>query len=97
SLYPLSLHDARSDLLGQVMRFPVMALLWVSVIAVCYMAGSCMMESLARRRARRAFDLKAWLRDNAVFDAQARLDGLPPVLRNLVDRKSTRLNSSHVK
>lgn len=70
--------------LGQVMRFPVMALLWVCVIAVCYMAGSCMMESLARRRARRAFDLKAWLRDNAVFDAQARLDGLPPVLRNLV-------------
>ena len=37
--------------LGQVLRFPVMTLLWLCVIAVCFMAGSCFMEYLARRYA----------------------------------------------
>ena len=37
--------------LGQVLRFPVMALLWVCVIAAIFMAGACVVE-FARTAAR---------------------------------------------
>ena len=48
--------------LGQVLRFPVMALLWVCVAAALFMAGSCVVDFVARRRERRGFDVTAWLK-----------------------------------
>jgi len=71
--------------LGQVLRFPVMALLWVCVIAALFMAGGCVVELLARRRERRGFDLETWLRSGPVLAApDARLTMLPAALRGLV-------------
>ena len=41
--------------LGQVLRFPVMVLLWACVCAALFMAGGCLAEFLSRRRERRGF------------------------------------------
>ena len=38
--------------LGHVLRFPVMVLLWVCVVAALFMAGSCMVDFVARRSER---------------------------------------------
>ena len=51
--------------LGQVLRFPVMALLWVCVAAAVFMAGSCLVDYVARRRERRGFDVTTWLKSGA--------------------------------
>ncbi len=73
--------------LGQVLRFPVMLLLWVCVGAALFMAGGCLVEFLARRRERRGFDLNAWLRSGAVLDADAaRRQTLPAFLRSVAGR-----------
>jgi biopolymer transport protein ExbB/TolQ len=71
--------------LGQVLRFPVMALLWVCVAAALFMAGSCLVELVTRRRERSGFDVGVWLKAGPVLAAaDARLMRLPPVLRGLV-------------
>lgn len=71
--------------LGQVMRFPVMLLLWICVIAVCFMAGSCLAEYLARRRSREGFNIKLWLSAGSALQADgARLQLLPPVQGQLL-------------
>jgi biopolymer transport protein ExbB/TolQ len=71
--------------LGQVLRFPVMALLWVCVAAALFMAGGGLVELVTRRRERRGFDIGAWLKGGAVLAADGvRLLQLPPVLRGLV-------------
>lgn len=71
--------------LGQVLRFPVMALLWVCVAAGLFMAGSCLVEFVARRRERHAFDLNAWMQGGPVLDAnEQRLRALPSTLRTLL-------------
>ncbi|HEY8429171.1 MAG TPA: MotA/TolQ/ExbB proton channel family protein [Sandaracinaceae bacterium] len=57
--------------LGQLLRFPVMALLWVCVAAVLFMAGAAVVEFLARRRERQGFDVEAWLDGGAVLGADA--------------------------
>src|SRR5690606_31435902 len=57
--------------LGQLLRFPVMALLWVCVAAVLFMAGAAVGEFLARRRERQGFDVEAWLDGGAVLGADA--------------------------
>ena len=36
--------------LGQVLRFPVFALLWLCVLVSVFMAGSCVVDAVARRR-----------------------------------------------
>ena len=36
--------------LGHVLRFPVMVLLWVCVVAALFMAGSCMVDFVASER-----------------------------------------------
>lgn len=73
--------------LGQVLRFPVMSLLWVCVIAVCFMAGSCFMELLARRKDRAGFNIKPWLVQGAVLDAdESRVQQLPLPLKQLLTR-----------
>jgi biopolymer transport protein ExbB/TolQ len=71
--------------LGQVLRFPVMALLWVCVAAALFMAGGCLVESVARRRERNGFDVSAWLKRGPVVGASApRLRELPVGLRAFV-------------
>ena len=71
--------------LGQVLRFPVMALLWVCVAAALFMAGGVVASFLARRRERHAFDLESWLRDgNVLGTSTERLQALPAALRNLL-------------
>ena len=70
--------------LGQVLRFPIMVLLWVCVAAALFMAGHAVVESVARQRERRSFDIKGWLQSGRVLDAgEARLGQLPALLRRL--------------
>jgi len=71
--------------LGQVLRFPVMSLLWVCVAAVCFMGGSCFVEFLARRKEREGFNIKRWLQQGPVLqDVAVRMQGLPAQLRAFV-------------
>ena len=71
--------------LGQVLRFPVMFLLWVCVASALFMAGSCLVEFLARQRERRGFDLSRWLQAGPVLTASAeRKQVLPAELRGLL-------------
>lgn len=71
--------------LGQVLRFPVMSLLWVCVGGALFTAGSCAVEFLARRQERRGFDLNAWLQKGPVLGAhEARVRALPQPLRKLL-------------
>ena len=71
--------------LSQVLRLPVIALLWVCVGAAIFMAGGCVIESLARRRERNGFDLKGWIENGPVLGADdARRRGLPAPLRGLL-------------
>ena len=73
--------------LGQILRFPVFLLLRACVLASVFMAGSCVVDAVARRRERRSFDIKAWLRDGTVLDApEPRIRTLPAALRHLLDR-----------
>jgi len=70
--------------LGQVLRFPIMTLLWVCVAAALFMAGHTVVEAVARRRERSGFDIKRWLQAGRVLDAgQPRLEQLPTLLRRL--------------
>lgn len=71
--------------LGQVLRFPVMALLWVCVAAALFMAGSCLLEFVARTRERRSFDIKTWLKDGTVLGTdESRRSRLPAPLRQFI-------------
>jgi biopolymer transport protein ExbB/TolQ len=98
--------EARVNLLGtlenglfalaQVLRFPVIVLLWVAVAAAVFMAGGCVMEWLARRRERSGFDLNAWLDAGPVLAADSgRKSALPAPLRGLLgDVEAERLKPS---
>jgi biopolymer transport protein ExbB/TolQ len=71
--------------LGQVLRFPVMALLWVCVAAVLFMAGRTIVDFLARRRERQGFDVESWLEHGPVLGAEpARRERLPATLEALL-------------
>jgi biopolymer transport protein ExbB/TolQ len=71
--------------LGQVLRFPVMALLWVCVASALFMAGHCLVDLVTRQRERRGFDIKRWLKMGRALDTDpARLAVLPSPLRALV-------------
>lgn len=73
--------------LGQVLRFPVFALLWGCVLVSVFMAGSCIVDAVGRRRERRGFDIKSWLRQGTVLNAPpARVAALPAALRQLLAR-----------
>lgn len=71
--------------LSQVLRLPVIALLWVAVGAAVFMTGACLMEGLARRRERSGFELNAWLDAGPLLGADAeRKAALPAPLRALL-------------
>ena len=71
--------------LGQVLRFPVFALLWTCVLVAVFMAGSCVVDAVARRRERRGFDLDKWLQQGPVLGAdESRRRLLPLALRQLL-------------
>jgi biopolymer transport protein ExbB/TolQ len=71
--------------LGQVLRFPVFALLWVCVAAVLFMSGRTVIDFVMRRRERSGFNLDAWLCRGAVLSAaDARQRQLPASLRRLL-------------
>jgi biopolymer transport protein ExbB/TolQ len=71
--------------LGQVLRFPVMALLWVCVAAALFMAGSCVVDFIVRRRERWGFNLDLWLKGGTVLDtSEERRSQLPSMLRQLL-------------
>lgn len=71
--------------LGQLLRFPVMTLLWICVAAALFMAGSTLIDFLARRRERFGFDVERWIRSGDVLGSDKdRRDELPRALRSLV-------------
>ena len=78
--------------LSQVLRLPVIVLLWVCVLSAFFLAGGCVSEYLARRRERRGFDLDRWLGQGPVLSADAaRLEQLPATLLGLVSAVTERL------
>lgn len=78
--------------LSQVLRLPVIVLLWVCVLSAFFLAGGCVSEYLTRRRERRGFDLDRWLGQGPVLSADAaRLEQLPATLLGLVSAVTGRL------
>jgi biopolymer transport protein ExbB/TolQ len=71
--------------LGQVLRLPVIVLLWAAVLLALYYAGTTLIDTLARRRDHRGFDLKRWLQPGPVLTAdESRRAQLPAPLRTLL-------------
>ncbi len=71
--------------LSQVLRFPVIGMLWLCVAAAVFMAAGTVVEFVARRRERRAFDLSDWLTAGPVLGASPERSGvLPGPLRALL-------------
>lgn len=78
--------------LGQVLRFPVMFLLWICVACVCFFAGACLIELVERRKQRAGFNIKQWLQNKSILQADAAaISTLPTPLQNFV----TNAKSSH--
>jgi biopolymer transport protein ExbB/TolQ len=81
----LSLLENGLFALGQVLRFPVMALLWVCVAVTLYCVGYSLIEAVARRRDHADFNIKVWLQKGGVLNADpGREAALPKTLRSLV-------------
>lgn len=73
--------------LGQVLRFPVMTLLWLCVAAALFAVGRMLVDFVARRRERQHFDIDAWLADGTVLVSDTeRRARLPLELRQLLER-----------
>ena len=71
--------------LGQVLRLPVIALLWACVLTAFFLAGRCVLDLLARRREREGFKLESWLSQGPVLNAgDERLLCLPSPLQAFV-------------
>jgi len=70
--------------LGQVLRLPVMLLLWVCVLAAIFMVGHALVEFVGRRRERQGFNLHVWLKQGPVLAGEDRLRALPAHLRQFV-------------
>ena len=85
--------------LAQVLRLPVIVLLWVAVAAAVFMAGGCAVEFLARRRERVGFDLNTWLDQGTLLGADtSRQASLPAALAALLrDVKAERGKAGKVK
>lgn len=71
--------------LGQVLRFPVMALLWVCVASALFMAAHALVDLVSRKRERTGFDVNAWLKRGPVLAAAPeRVRELPASIRQLI-------------
>lgn len=71
--------------LGQVLRFPVMSLLWVCVGFTLYYAGHVLIEAVNRQREHVGFNLKRWLQQGQLLHSAAeRRQQLPRALRALL-------------
>ena len=70
--------------LGQVLRFPVMVLLWTSIAATLFLSGECLVEFATRRRERAGFNVTRWLKAGPVLGAGSRTAELPTPLRRLL-------------
>jgi biopolymer transport protein ExbB/TolQ len=72
--------------LGQVLRLPVVVLLWVSVAVALYLFGRVLVEVVARRRDHAGFDIGNWLAEGAALTADdARRARLPRAPRQLLE------------
>src|SRR5690554_2246706 len=72
--------------IGQVLRFPVMSLLWLCVLAVCFMAGTFLVDYLGHRLKRDGFDINQWLQGRTVIGPCYDAASLPaPLDKLLVD------------
>ncbi len=84
--------------LGQVLRFPVMFLLWVCVATVCFMAGAFLVEFLARRKQRSGFSVKYWLQKGGILEADAEhIAKLPLPLKTFFDIVKTNRDAGELK
>jgi biopolymer transport protein ExbB/TolQ len=72
--------------LGQVLRLPVILMLWICVALMLYYIGTYLVEAVARRRERAGFDLKRWLQQGRLLDTadEAREAALPGELAKLL-------------
>lgn len=71
--------------LGQVLRFPVMSLLWVCVGFALYYLGHLLVEAVTRQREHMGFDLKRWLQQGQVLAAGSeRQRQLPRALKQML-------------
>lgn len=75
--------------IGQVLRFPVMSLLWLCVLAVCFMAGTFLVDYLTHRRKREGFDIKKWLAGRKVLGSGHDAASLPAPLDRLLADMNT--------
>lgn len=81
--------------LGQVLRFPVMVLLWGCVIGAVYVASACVTEWVSRRRDRNQFRLARWLSQGPVLTASdERRKSLPVGLRSFVEQIGRRVSEA---
>ena len=72
--------------LGQVLRLPVMLLLWVGVAATLYFVAASLVQTVQRGRERSGFNLKAWLQQGPVLSAdRGRAAALPASLRTMLE------------
>ena len=72
--------------LSQLLRLPVILLLWGCVAAALFMAGGCAIEGFARRREHRSFVLKDWVLGGSLLGASAdRRAVLPAFLRTMLE------------
>jgi biopolymer transport protein ExbB/TolQ len=72
--------------LGQILRLPVMVLLWVCVIMSLYYVGRYLVVAVRRRKEREGFDIKQWLQQESVLNAlPERRAPLPMELRGLLE------------
>ncbi len=71
--------------LGQVLRFPVMALLWVCVGFTLYFVGQSLVLAIRRRSEHDGFNIRQWLQQGEVLKAgDDRTSKLPAPLRSLL-------------
>jgi biopolymer transport protein ExbB/TolQ len=71
--------------LGQVLRFPVMLLLWACVAAALYFVSVSLVNAVQRARERTGFELKAWLQSGRVLEAdRSRTSELPANLQAML-------------
>lgn len=76
--------------LGQVLRFPVIALLWVTVLMTLYFVGSSGVQAIRRSKDRGRFDIKTWLKAGPVLTATPeRRAQLPTGLQSMLTTVQT--------